>query len=740
MSNYDPDSPISSHKKDIFGREEYAKKVAKVVKGLPRGESYVIGLYSQWGYGKTSTINLVKKNLGNKASLRHIDLEPWNYLSEKELAASLFYKITDKLEVQLTTAESAKKGFRRLLSKANKTSEALSGSGVTGKVEGVDMSVNYGAAFNAIYKISDLLSSPSEYNKQKERIEVALRKKRSKIVVFIDDIDRLDPTQILNVFKLVRSIANIKGITYILPFDESIVTESISSLLPGEDSGKNYIDKIIQIPLVLPLIEREQLDNFMGQKLDETLQHNEVEVFDYQQEDFSNFYRKINHKIDTPRSIIRAANSLRFAVPLLKGEVDIMDLISIELVRILYPELYAIARHNRSLLTNEYYHLDSPTDDQLETTKQQLSIVFRNNEEWLSVLAEIFPTVKKVYYGISIDEDMDINRKRKRIKSHQYFNKYFTYSSGYNNVSDVVYEESIRQPELSESDLDELLKLNPSSSLQKIGDSLELVTDPVEFSKNLILSVEKISDQPESFLSRSLVEEALRVVGKLTSSRDDVSKVDAYKAILSSARQPETVVYAIRDMDLSDEEYQKKNNGEESKDFQDFKKYAIKLIEEKIKNNSIAVCDLGKVTHHIFSYLQKYTNDNTLINNYVNKNIKTADDAVDFITQLLPTWSSLGSKSNKSFYSDLLERGTATYDYWFKGERFDPSFIYRMITSEKSYAKYKGIEQDNLEHFERRDIESRTLNAVGNEQDSNFRRIIAQQFIYLYEQSTVQKK
>jgi predicted KAP-like P-loop ATPase len=51
------DQPINKYENDLLGRQNFVKNLAKSIKKYSGKDSFVIGLYGEWGTGKTSIIN-----------------------------------------------------------------------------------------------------------------------------------------------------------------------------------------------------------------------------------------------------------------------------------------------------------------------------------------------------------------------------------------------------------------------------------------------------------------------------------------------------------------------------------------------------------------------------------------------------------------------------------------------------------------------------------------------------------
>ena len=92
----------------------------------------------------------------------------------------------------------------------------------------------------------------------KKALEKALKEVKKKIVIVIDDIDRLTNTQIRDIFQLVKSVGDLPYIIYILAMDREIVARALTEV--HQTDGSRYLEKIIQMPVELPKLSKAELN------------------------------------------------------------------------------------------------------------------------------------------------------------------------------------------------------------------------------------------------------------------------------------------------------------------------------------------------------------------------------------------------------------------------------------------------------------------------------------------------
>jgi predicted KAP-like P-loop ATPase len=116
---------------------------------------------------------------------------------------------------------------------------------------------------------------------QKEAITKKLSELNQKIIVIIDDIDRLNNEQICLIFQLVNSVAGFPNVMYILSFDKEIVARALTK--EQNCDGKEYLEKIIQVPFDIPIADKNDINELLFEKLNQI-------TAEYPEKNFDNDY------------------------------------------------------------------------------------------------------------------------------------------------------------------------------------------------------------------------------------------------------------------------------------------------------------------------------------------------------------------------------------------------------------------------------------------------------------------
>jgi predicted KAP-like P-loop ATPase len=231
--DYSSDRPIDSKEEDAFKRWPFAQRIAHTLATRADPGSLVIGLYGPWGDGKTSTLRLMRRSLAAQPNVVTVEFNPWLFGSDEQLLRGFFATLAASVDSSIRTE---KERVGELLDKyGSLLSAALPGLG--------------GAAQNLGKALSTL-----ELGELRKRLEGLLHQAGKRIVVLIDDIDRLNRREIQSIFKLVKLSASFDYTSYVLAFDDQIVAAALGEGYGAGDSsaGRSFLEKIIQVPLHLP--------------------------------------------------------------------------------------------------------------------------------------------------------------------------------------------------------------------------------------------------------------------------------------------------------------------------------------------------------------------------------------------------------------------------------------------------------------------------------------------------------
>jgi len=311
--------------KDLLGFEDYANAFADLIESPYTDPPLTIGIYGSWGMGKSSLLGQIAEKLKERHEKRQsdnsstsdtpipqvhiINFNAWEYSSFESIWPGLVRKIMDKLE---PCKEFSKDYFQYLGSKLKRNlkrqlSEAwrwftfiiILGSSVSFII--LRFNFNW-VLFNSLVglltvagllKLAECTVKPlsrwavkifqefdygrpvdyMEYiNDDLKFLENRLQEKNGRILVVIDDLDRCDPKKAVEILQAINLLLNFKSFIVCLGIDARIITRAVEEhyknlLGPAGASGYEYLEKIVQIPFLIPKRNRNEVEVYIAELL-----------------------------------------------------------------------------------------------------------------------------------------------------------------------------------------------------------------------------------------------------------------------------------------------------------------------------------------------------------------------------------------------------------------------------------------------------------------------------------------
>lgn len=383
------DRPDVDPKKDLFGHALFAKSLADSICHYPGSDGLVLALYGQWGSGKSTVLGYVSHYIQHQPEENRpivVPFNPWWFSGQENLARAFL----GQLQVVLP---SRSEKFKKLADLLGDFAEGVGGL--------VDLSGMTGGSAGTIGKLIAKLTKrkPKDVPALKAEISEVLREAKTRILVVIDDIDRLTPDETRQLFTVIKALADFPNVVYLLAFDRDVAAQAIEqqSGLPGE----RYLEKIIQVPFELPPIDRVALRAALFQRLGEVLGDIPEGTFD--QAYWTNVYHDgIDALIQVPRDVVRFTNTLAVTYPAVRGEVNAVDFIALEALRVFLPSLYDVIRSNSDRFSG---HTRDIHDAGAERSKVEFHAAWRSTlpeelrENAQSLIKRLFPKTENSIYG-----------------------------------------------------------------------------------------------------------------------------------------------------------------------------------------------------------------------------------------------------------------------------------------------------------------------------------------------------
>ncbi|HKZ01785.1 MAG TPA: P-loop NTPase fold protein [Pyrinomonadaceae bacterium] len=255
-----PDQPIDTANDDLLGRSAFSVSLADSILAYRDKNSIVTALFGEWGSGKSSVINMALEHLANASEQLPKDqrpivirFNPWNYSDQNQLLTQFFRELSVVLKRKDYGAD-AKKAGEQLEAYA----EFFKPLALIPDPIGLATVLSV-AGYQVVKKVGDAATKWGELKttnlkEVRDQLDGLMAKQNRKILIVIDDIDRLSSTEIRQMFQLVKMLGDFPNTVYLLAFDRGVVVKALQKVQEG--SGEEYLEKIVQIPFELPVISK----------------------------------------------------------------------------------------------------------------------------------------------------------------------------------------------------------------------------------------------------------------------------------------------------------------------------------------------------------------------------------------------------------------------------------------------------------------------------------------------------
>lgn len=517
---FSTDRPIESREQDLLGRRGFADSVAASVRNWTGKDSLVMAVYGQWGMGKTSVKNMILDSLreDNKSSPVVLEFNPWQWAGQEQIAKAFF----DEIGLALGRTDKSKEGKKRatkwkaygarlkmvwfLASGSQRGLYFVAGFffvvgligtlgcsilitiiswvlfllGILGGLLG--FSHRFAEYLSSVFE-SSAMSAEKNLDDFKKDLRETLATLHVPLLIVIDDVDRLSKEETKLLFQLVKANADFPNIIYFLLFQRDIVEDILREIVPT--TGRDYLEKIVQVGFDIPVIERVRLEKVLFARLDQVLEgHGIGHRFDTHR--WGNiFLGGLRNFFENLRDVSRYISSLDFHVALFKNsktfEVNPVDLIALEVLCVFEPDVYRMLINVKDELTGvaKDYNSEKDTDERID--KQVKDLVNRASESKQiyvrEILTQLFPRIKKISYGEGFSERW----YRELCVCHpDIFDRYFHYAIPYGDISQSELDTVLELAGDREGLVAKFRDLNARSLLVVTLDRLEAYKEEID--------------------------------------------------------------------------------------------------------------------------------------------------------------------------------------------------------------------------------------------------------------------
>ena len=350
------DTPIREPSEDRLGRAALAASLARQILQADAAEGLVVGVLGPWGSGKTSFVNLVRHGL-ESGGTPVLAFNPWLFSGTEHLVQAFFSELSAHFRFR--------PGLDDIGDMLDEYGEYLFAAPFVGPWAARASLLRRGARS---WRRSRATGPQIEATRDKVRR--SLERQERPLIVILDDLDRLTAGEIRDVFRMVRLTASFPNIIYVLAFDRHQVEKALSQ---DGVTGREYLEKIVQIVRDLPEVSREVMFDELTAAIEESLAGiDELGPFD--DHTWGNvLFHVIMPLMRNVRDVRRYCASIRGTVTDLAGEICLTDVLALEAIRIFLPDVLARLRSAMDVVTLSLEpRIETPasTDDARQQVEQ----------------------------------------------------------------------------------------------------------------------------------------------------------------------------------------------------------------------------------------------------------------------------------------------------------------------------------------------------------------------------------
>lgn len=391
------DKPIAKLEQDSLNIQKYASSLSKFIRNSDT--PITIGLQGEWGTGKTSLMSLLLENFNEDGKDREIAtswVNTWEYSLFKgasETTPAVLSGMLEKLRdensdiwtIKDVAADKVKKATKFLSGLANQVIEKQTGMNVKEANKNAKTEKNVAHIVEVKNLIASIINELIEHSKNKIQ----------KVVFFVDDLDRIPPTDAVEVLESLKNIFDIPKCVFILAIDYDVVVKGLESKFgkktkENEREFRSFFDKIIQVPFTMP-VGAYDITTFLKTKLND-LGVEQVFI----EASIGQITKIVRYTIgNNPRSLKRYLNTFSLINQIMDDDEDsekddnnIILLFAVLGIQVSYPQIFRLLTQNPDYLGwNEKFGNKIGLD--LSKTKENIENVGENeltDETWEQII------------------------------------------------------------------------------------------------------------------------------------------------------------------------------------------------------------------------------------------------------------------------------------------------------------------------------------------------------------------
>lgn len=221
--------------------ERILQRLKEVLINLKPKEAFSIGINAIWGYGKSSFLHRFEEEY---KSDNQNEIIFWYCIWKNKGSTAIIENFFEELKNQLSPYSS------QISDDINNYVESI-------------LSLTNSELHKLISTGKEILTENKTLEGYFDNINTNIKKIDKQIIILLDDMDRLEQDEIMNTFKLIRTLSDFNNVIFIAGYDREYIVKTI------KNTNDNYLDKVFNVEINLLPFDHKLIN-------DEIIKHLEV--------------------------------------------------------------------------------------------------------------------------------------------------------------------------------------------------------------------------------------------------------------------------------------------------------------------------------------------------------------------------------------------------------------------------------------------------------------------------------
>ncbi len=303
------DRPVSTCVDDEFQIRPYIEGLAEFIKDCET--PMTVAVQGDWGCGKTSMMNMVRDYLNpddKNDDIVDVWFNTWQFSQfnmDDTLAVTFLQHLLNELIKNVAHDKQVKDNLAPKVKRVLKTLAV----NVTSLALGEHAANLVGAVGDELTPEENELDAAAKIMELKSTFHEIISKVDKRVVVYIDDLDRLQPVRAVELLEVLKLFVDCENCVFVMAIDTSVVFQGIREKYGSDMSqakAQSFFDKMIQLPFKMP-VAYYKLDG-MIERLLTFMKDNSIINGANERKEFISLLK--NTAGGNPRSLKRLVNSV----------------------------------------------------------------------------------------------------------------------------------------------------------------------------------------------------------------------------------------------------------------------------------------------------------------------------------------------------------------------------------------------------------------------------------------------